>query len=47
VTGTKPPPRFNFTFTKIDERKAVVFGGLTSEGALGDTYVLELDKMVH
>ena len=47
VTGTKPPPLYNFSFTKIDNRRAVVFGGLTSEGALGDAYVLELDKLVH
>jgi len=46
VTGTKPPPLYNFSFTKIDNRRAVVFGGLTSEGALGDAYVLELDKLV-
>ena len=47
MTGTKPPPRYNFSFTKIDNRRAVVFGGLTCEGAVGNAYVLELDKLVH
>ena len=47
MTGTQPPPCYNFSFTKIDDRRAVVYGGLTSEGALGDACILELDKLVH
>ena len=48
VTGTQPPPRYNFSFTKIDDRRAdVVYGGLTSEEALGDACILELDELVH
>ena len=47
VTGTKPSPRYNFSFTKIDDRRAVVYGGQTSEGSLGDAYVLELDNLVY
>ena len=46
VTGTKPPPFFNFSFTKVDSRRAVVYGGVTGRGTSGDAYVLELDKWV-
>ena len=46
VTGTKPPPLVWFSFTKIDHRRAVVYGGWDGEKALGDAYVLELDKLV-
>ena len=45
-TGTKPPPLTWFTFTKVDKRRAVVYGGYTGEGLCGDAYVLELDKWV-
>ena len=45
VTGTKPPPLSDFSFTKVDSRRAVVYGGLTGSGG-GDAYVLELDKWV-
>ena len=46
VTGTKPPPLSWFSFTKVDSRRAVVYGGFTGGGASGDAYVLELDKWV-
>ena len=46
VTGTKPPPLSLFSFTKVDSRRGVVYGGAT-DGASGDAYVLELDKWVH
>ena len=47
VTGTKPPPLASFSFTKVDTRRAVVYGGVTDGGAVnGDAYVLELDKWV-
>ena len=47
VTGTKPPPLSNFSFTKVDSRKAVVYGGMTDgPEAAGDAYVLELDNLV-
>ena len=45
-TGTKPPPLTWFTFTKVDKRRAVVYGGRTGEELCGDAYVLELDKWV-
>ena len=46
VTGTKPPPLSNFSFTKVDSRRAVVYGGGTGVKTSGDAYVLELDKWV-
>ena len=46
MTGTKPPPLSNFSFTKVDSRRAVVYGGATDRGRSGDAYVLELDKWV-
>ena len=47
VTGTTPPPLEGFSFTKVDHRRAVVYGG-TTRGiqALGDAYVLQLDTWV-
>ena len=47
MTGTTPPPLEGFSFTKVDRRRAVVYGG-TTRGiqALGDAYVLELDMWV-
>ena len=46
VTGTKLPPLSLFSFTKVDSRRAVVYGGWTGEVSSGDAYVLELDKWV-
>ena len=46
VTGTKPPPLAGLSFTKVDSRRAVVYGGFTGGGRSGDAYVLELDKWV-
>ena len=46
VTGTKPPPLSDFSFTKVDSKRAVVYGGWTKGRKASDTYVLELDKWV-
>ena len=46
ITGTKPPPVFAFSFTKIDSKRAVAYGGCGSRGTCGDAYVFELDKWV-
>ena len=46
MTGTKPPFT-NFSVTKVDSRRVVVYGGNTVEGRTsGDAYVFELDKWV-
>ena len=47
VTGTKPPTLSVFSFTKVDSKRAVVYGGGTGRGTSGDAYVLELDKWAH
>ena len=45
TTGDKPPPLCGHTFTKIDHRRAVVFGGDT--GSLtNDSYVLDTETWV-
>ena len=47
VTGTKPPALSNFSFTRVDRRRAVVYGGITNgPEAAGDAYVFELDNLV-
>ena len=46
VTGTKPPPLAAFSFTKVDSRRAVVYGGQAGVKMYGDAYILELDKWV-
>ena len=46
VTGTKPPPLDGFSFTKVDSRRVVLYGGWTGRTANDDAYVLELDKWV-
>ena len=46
VTGTRPPPLSGFSFTKVDSRRAVVYGGWIGRAVNGDAYVLELDKWV-
>ena len=46
VTGTKPPPLAGFSFTKVDSRRAVVYGGGAGLETYRDAYVLELDKWV-
>ena len=46
-TGTKPPPLASFYFTKVDSKRAVVYGGCAGFKTYnGDAYVLELDKSV-
>ena len=45
-TETEFPSFVGFSFTKVDSRRAVVYGGFTGEERSGDAYVLELDKWV-
>ena len=46
VTGTKPSPLAGFSFTIVDSRRAVMYGGFTGGECSGDAYLLELDKWV-
>jgi hypothetical protein len=46
VSGTRPPPCAFFSFTAIDQHRAVVFGGRTQTARVSDTYILDMTKMV-
>ena len=47
TTGENPPPFGNFTFTTIDENRAVLFGGKNREqGRFNDIYIVDLNTMV-
>ena len=45
ITGQLPPPCFQFTFTSVDERRAVLFGGKSaSEVKSDDLLIVELNR---
>ena len=48
TTGEKPPPCAHFTFTAIDDRRAVLFGGYNAkeQGRMNDVYIIDLHSMV-
>ena len=47
TTGENPPPCSDFTFTAIDDRRAVLFGGRNGEqGSMNDVYIIDLPTMV-
>ena len=47
ITGTRPPPCRDFSFTKIDEQHAVLFGGQGQDYLVtNDAYLIDLKKMV-
>ena len=47
TTGERPPPCAAFTFTAIDDMRAVVFGGYNEErGRMNDVYIILLSSMV-
>ena len=47
TTGERPPPGSSFTFTAVDHRRAVVFGGGNEEqGHMNDVYIIDLFTMV-
>ena len=46
TTGEKPPPLDDHTFIKIDNHRAVVFGGYTGTSRVNDTYVLDMETWV-
>ena len=48
TTGERPPPCVGLTFTAVDDRRAVVFGGNDGEqGDMNDVYIIDLSTMVH
>ena len=47
TTGERPPPCSDFTFTAVDDRRAVMFGGRNGEkGEMNDVYIIDLSTMV-
>ena len=47
TTGDRPPPSVGHYFTAVDDRRAVVFGGLTQdEDLLNDVYIIDLISKV-
>ena len=47
TTGERPPPCAGLTFTAIDDRRAVLFGGKNGDqGRMNDVYIIDLHTMV-
>ena len=46
MRGTRPPPIAQFSFTKIDDLHAALFGGYVGTGFSNEVYTLDLIKMV-
>ena len=47
TTGERPPPCSGHTFTAVDDRRAVVFGGKNGEqGRMNDVYIIDFSTMV-
>ena len=47
TTGDRPPPCAAFTFTAVDDRRAVFFGGNNGEqGLMNNVFIIDLSTMV-
>ena len=46
ISGTRPPPCNAFSFTQIDDHRAVLFGGRQHEGRTNDVYIFDMTRMV-
>ena len=47
TTGDRPPPCSALTFTAVDDRRAVLFGGRNGElGRINDVYIIDLSIKV-
>lgn len=47
TTGDRPPPCAAFTFTAVDDRRAVMFGGKNiNQGRMSNTYIIDFNTMV-
>ena len=44
ITGQPPPPCNMFTLTKVGERRAALFGGVSGSESLSDLFVVELNR---
>jgi hypothetical protein len=48
LTGERPPPSDGFTFTSIDDHRAVLFGGILHDRRyINYVYVIDFRKMVN
>jgi len=47
TTGPRPPPSVFFTFTAINKKQAVMFGGLQpGRGRVSDVYIIDFSSTV-
>ena len=47
TTGDRPPPCSGLTFTAVDDKRAVLFGGGNREqGKMNDVFIIDLSTMV-
>ena len=47
TTGDRPPPCSGLTFTAVDNRRAVLFGGYNKDqGQMNDVFIIDLSTMV-
>ena len=47
TTGDRPSPCSGLTFTAVDDRRAVLFGGYNGEqGRMNDIFIIDLSTMV-
>ncbi len=47
MSGEGPPPCVDFSFTRVDEHRVIVFGGFQPElGTTSDAYVLDMETWV-
>ena len=46
MKGSRPPPCSNFSLTRTDEDRAVMFGGATLSGRTSKAWALHLPTMV-
>ena len=44
VTGDRPPPIYEFTFTSLTNDTAILFGGRTTNGDSNDVYIINFTK---
>ena len=44
VTGDRPPPIISFTLVSVNNNKAILFGGSTTNGASSNVYIINFTK---
>lgn len=46
VHGDPPQARSNYSFTPVDDKRAIVFGGLSKNGRSDEVHIIHWDSMV-